>query len=296
MAATSPLRAERPLPYLTRVSLSTRKGVHNFRTLRVCLQWEKRKQSHDPPDNGTTAKRTTLWVLNPQRGDPFWLFRSKISDPSPTSWPPAICGTAAESGKKIQLITRPLQALMDTRLTAPRKEKILETTVQKEIEALRHMTLSQLRQKHAEVFGEETRSHHKQFLFRRIAWRIQALAEGGLSERARRRALEIANDADLRVRAPKTAFQQDVGFSLNGTVQRSLAPQTDPRLPAVGEEIARDYKGRSIVVKVREGGFEYEGKLYKSLSAIARVVTGTKWNGFLFFGLASGDGGANEKR
>ena len=65
------------------------------------------------------------------------------------------------------------------------------------------MTVTQLRQKYVEVFGEETRSNNKQFLFRRIAWRIQALAEGGLSERARRRALEIANDADLRIRAPK---------------------------------------------------------------------------------------------
>jgi hypothetical protein len=235
-------------------------------------------------------------VLNPQRGDPFWLFQSKICDPSPASWPPATCDTAAESGAKIQLITHPLRALMDTRLTAPRKEKALETTVRKEIEALRHMTLKQLRQKHAEVFGEETGSHHKQFLFRRIAWRIQALAEGGLSERARRRALDIANDADLRVRAPKTAFQQDVDFSPSGAVQRRLAPQIDPRLPAVGEEIVRDYKGRTIVVKVRERGFEYEGKLYKSLSAIAREVTGTKWNGFLFFGCAANNGEANEKR
>jgi hypothetical protein len=185
---------------------------------------------------------------------------------------------------------------MDTRLTALRKEKALQTTVRKEIEALRQMTLSQLRQKHAEVFGEETRSHHKQFLFRRIAWRIQALAEGDLSERARRRALEIANDADLRVRAPKTAFQQNTEFSANGKVQRKLPAQADSRLPALGEEIAREYKGRSIVVKVREGGFEYEGRIYKSLSAVAREVTGTKWNGYLFFGLASGEGGASEKR
>lgn len=61
------------------------------------------------------------------------------------------------------------------------------------------MTVGQLRQEHIEVFGEESRSNHKQLLFRRIAWRIQALAEGGLSERARRRAMEIANDADLRI-------------------------------------------------------------------------------------------------
>ncbi len=59
----------------------------------------------------------------------------------------------------------------------------METTVRKEIEALRHMPVGQLRKRYAEVFGEETRSHHKHFLFRRIAWRIQALAEGGLSER-----------------------------------------------------------------------------------------------------------------
>ena len=76
--------------------------------------------------------------------------------------------------------------------------------MQKQIEELGRMTVSQLRQKHLEVFGEESRSSHRQFLFRMIAWRIQALAEGGLSERARRRALEIANDANLRVLAPRT--------------------------------------------------------------------------------------------
>jgi len=111
------------------------------------------------------------------------------------------------------------------------KEKALETTIQEEIESLRKMTVSQLRQKHAEVFGEETRSHHKQHLFRRIAWRIQALAEGSLSERARRRAPEIANDADLRMRAPKTAFQQDVDFSPNGAVNSRLGAAFDPPTP-----------------------------------------------------------------
>ena len=82
-------------------------------------------------------------------------------------------------------------------------------TIEDQIAELGRLTVTQLRQKYVEVFGEESRSNHKQFLFRRIAWRIQALAEGGLSERARRRALEIANDADLRIRAPKTEFGQD---------------------------------------------------------------------------------------
>ena len=162
----------------------------------------------------------------------------------------------------------------------------METTIRKEIEALRHMTVAQLKKKYAEVFGEETRSHHKHFLFRRVAWRIQALAEGGLSERAHRRALEIANDADLRVRAPKTTFQQDFSLSSGNAVNGRVAVKADPRLPAPGATVERRYKGRDIVVKVRKEGFEYEGKLYKSLSAIAREVTGTKWNGFLFFGCA----------
>ena len=104
----------------------------------------------------------------------------------------------------------------------------METTIRKEIEALRHMTVGQLKKKYAEVFGEETRSSHKQFLFRRIAWRIQALAEGGLSERARRRALEIANDADLRIRAPKTAFLQDVSLSSDSAVKRRVGARMRP--------------------------------------------------------------------
>ena len=97
---------------------------------------------------------------------------------------------------------------MDTRLTALRKERRVETAMQmqREIEALSRMTVGQLREKYMEVFGEESRSNHKQFLFRRIAWRIQASAEGGLSERARRRALEIANDADVRIRAARTRY------------------------------------------------------------------------------------------
>lgn len=78
-----------------------------------------------------------------------------------------------------------------------------ETEIRRDIEGLRHLTTAQLKDRYREVFGEDSRSNHKQFLFRRIAWRIQANAWGGLSERARRRALEIADDADLRIRAPK---------------------------------------------------------------------------------------------
>jgi hypothetical protein len=73
------------------------------------------------------------------------------------------------------------------------------------VSELRRMTVTELRRKYAEVFGEQTRSGHKDYLVRRIAWRVQANAEGGLSDRARRRAMEIARDADLRMRAPGPA-------------------------------------------------------------------------------------------
>ena len=151
------------------------------------------------------------------------------------------------------------------------------------IEQLRGLTVAALKIRFRELFGEESKSSNKQFLFRRIAWRMQANAEGDLSERARRRASEIASDADLRTRAPK-------GFVIESSCdgERSVdhsRPQRDWRLPASGTLLTRRLEDRQIVVKVLGDGFEYESRRYRSLSAIAREVTGTRWNGLLFFGL-----------
>ena len=71
------------------------------------------------------------------------------------------------------------------------------------IEALQDLKIPALKKRYRELFGEESKSSNKQFLFRRIAYRLQANAEGDLNERARRRAADIADDRDLRVRAPK---------------------------------------------------------------------------------------------
>jgi hypothetical protein len=78
-----------------------------------------------------------------------------------------------------------------------------QLNVGKELAALERLTVRQLRARYAEVFGEETRSRHKDHLIKRIVWRLQALATGGLSERARARAAELANDADLRMLPPR---------------------------------------------------------------------------------------------
>jgi len=148
------------------------------------------------------------------------------------------------------------------------------------------MTVKALRVKYIEVFGEETRSCNKDFLMKRIAWRIQALAEGDISERATRRAEELADDADLRVRMPATILRSDIEATDLRTTSYSFQPDKgDQRLPMPGAIICREYKGKTIRVMVLEKGFEFNGNVYRSLSAIAKKVTGSKWNGFHFFGL-----------
>jgi len=158
----------------------------------------------------------------------------------------------------------------------------MNATVLREIEQLRSLTVNGLRIKYREVFGEDSRSNHKDYLYRRIAWRLQANAEGDLSERARRRALEIANDADLRVRAPKSILDPE---ARERTTVTTISGARDPRLPKAGTLLTREFKGQVYVVKVLENGFEYEGQPYTSLSRIASQIAGTRWNGFTFFGL-----------
>lgn len=156
----------------------------------------------------------------------------------------------------------------------------MEEAVWVALERLQRMPIEQLRARYREVFGEECRSKHKQHLVRRIAWRLQALAQGDLSQRARRRALEIANDADLKVQVPSAWVRMD------RTTKKDQSRRPDRRLPAPGTLLTRTYRDKTIVVKVLAEGFEYEGQHYGSLSAVARAATGTRWNGLLFFALA----------
>jgi hypothetical protein len=161
--------------------------------------------------------------------------------------------------------------------------------ISKELAALERMTVPELRRKCAEVFGEGTSSRHKQFLIRRIVWRLQANEEGDLSERARQRAKELAADSDVRLTAPTAKGSAPGGETMVSTIQ--LAP--DDRLPMPGAIITRRYKGQMIEVRVLPHGFEYEGEIYRTLSAVAKQVTGTHWNGFHFFRLrvkGHGDG------
>ncbi len=161
-----------------------------------------------------------------------------------------------------------------------------------EIEQLRGATVRELRVKYFDLFGEPSRSNHKQFLFRRVAWRLQALAYGELSEYARQQALVLAQDADLRIKAPRhlVGTAQQV---LQPTLRSRRKPGRDERLPQPGSILRREFKGQPVMVKVLPDGFQYQDRFYKSLSAIARQVTGTRWNGYAFFRCKTSDGGSH---
>jgi hypothetical protein len=153
------------------------------------------------------------------------------------------------------------------------------------IRELRQMTVGELREKYIEVFGEANRSRNRDYLIRRIAWRIQATAEGGITERAKLRAQELANEADIRVR--HTRIQPATGPAAH-QITASIKPGRDPRLPLPGTILTREFQGRTICVEVGIHTFRWEDREYRTLSAIAKEVTGTQWNGFAFFGLGGG--------
>jgi hypothetical protein len=164
----------------------------------------------------------------------------------------------------------------------------MSLNVARELAALGGMTVKELRDKYAEVFGEETPAHNQTWLARRIVWRLQALAEGDLSERARRRAAELANDADLRMNPPKALAVAPT----EPAATKVLPFKPDGRLPPPGTVLTRKYKGEVLQVKVLPHGFEYEGEVYGSLSAVARAITGSHCNGYLFFKLGDKGGDA----
>src|SRR3954471_19732322 len=89
-------------------------------------------------------------------------------------------------------------------LLSRRREAAMTEALAMEIEGLRKLKTKALKARYRELFGEESRSSNHAHLFRRIAWRLQARAEGDLSERARKRILELADDGELRLRAPRS--------------------------------------------------------------------------------------------
>ena len=157
-------------------------------------------------------------------------------------------------------------------------------SIEQTIATLRTMSAGQLREKYLEVMGEPSRSGNKDFLFKRVAWRIQSLAEGGLSERARGRAEELARDADIRTTVPRPP---KVATDVRTVTLSAPRVTAHDRIPIPGTLLTRQYHGKHVAVTVLPKGFDYDGQVYRSLSAVAKVVTGSHWNGHLFFGLTT---------
>jgi len=163
----------------------------------------------------------------------------------------------------------------------------MNRTIVQQLADLQRLPNRGLRARYVEVFGEQTPSKNRTWLIRRLAWRLQALAEGGLSERARQRAAELANDADLRMNPPAASPTAPELTSV-----QTVEIAADERLPPPGTILTREYKGATIRVQVLPKGFAYEGQVFRSLSAVAKAVTGSHCNGFLFFKLTNHGGAA----
>jgi hypothetical protein len=157
-----------------------------------------------------------------------------------------------------------------------------DNTIRKDLAALQKMTPTQLRQRYRELYGDEARSGNRLWLLRRCGWRMQALAEGDMTERLKRvreRALVMADDADVRVIPPRTPVPgTDMPRHVTATDLKS-----DVRLPMARTVMTREFKGRRYGVTVLPNGFEYDGEIYQSLSAVAHAITGSHWNGYHFF-------------
>jgi hypothetical protein len=154
----------------------------------------------------------------------------------------------------------------------------VDLNIVNEVAALERLTIGQLRQRFAELFGEATAASNRTWLVKRIVWRLQALAEGDLSERARRRAAELARDADLRLNPPRSKTA-----TATPPEPVNVPTPVDHRLPPPGTILTRPYKGQLVQVQVLTEGFAFAGHVYPSLSAVAKVITGTHTNGYHFF-------------
>jgi hypothetical protein len=133
------------------------------------------------------------------------------------------------------------------------------------IAALKTMPAPQLKNQWRELFETEPPPYNRRFLESRLAYRIQELAYGGLK--------------------PETVKRLEaLGEQLDGGRIDVRKRKADER-PVSGTRLIREFQGIEHCVTVRDNDYEYQGRPYKSLSAIARAITGTRWNGWKFFGL-----------
>ena len=142
-----------------------------------------------------------------------------------------------------------------------------------EIDALRELSTTQLVKRYVELFGKPPRVKNREWLWKRCAWKLQEQRYGGLSAVAKQRLEVLVAEIDLLVEENRRC--------VSGTLRMKRRARKDK----VGTVFTRTWHGREIRVQVVEGGYEWDGVLYTSLSAVANAVTGSHWSGRRFFGL-----------
>jgi Protein of unknown function (DUF2924) len=145
-------------------------------------------------------------------------------------------------------------------------------SVMASVAALKTTPTAELKAKWRELFATEPPPYNRRYLESRLAYRIQELAYGGLKPETVARLEALAQDLD-------------------GGDPRKRRRRAQDR-PVTGTRLIREWQGIEHCVTVRDDGFEYQGRPYESLSAVARSITGTRWNGPLFFGLRNQRGQA----
>jgi len=154
-----------------------------------------------------------------------------------------------------------------------------EQRIARQIAGLNQLPYSELKERWRILFGKEPPAYNRVFLVNRLAYRIQELTYGGLPEitRERMRQILLANGYD------------DKGRKAGDGRGATKRPGDD--LPVLGTRLSREWNGKRHEVTVVPGGFEYQGRRYRSLTAATRAITGTHWSGRAFFGLKTGKRG-----
>ena len=137
----------------------------------------------------------------------------------------------------------------------------MTTSTLGQVATLPNKSLPELQQIWKELYQDDPPPYSKTFLAKRLAFRIQELAFGGLSEATEKRLKALSKENGGRI------------------------PTISTNKPIVGTKLIREFKGIEHSCTVTATGFEYQGRPYKSLSAVARAITGTRWNGLVFWGL-----------
>src|SRR4051794_32300808 len=160
---------------------------------------------------------------------------------------------------------RTARTTVDAGPPRPGEDKDRDATVLGRVVALKRMPVNDLKAEWKALFGTEAPNNSRGFLELRLAHRVQELTYGGVARETTKLLNALADEVQGK--------------------QGRKTMVSDPRNPVAGTRLVREWDGAEHITTVLQDGFEFEGRKYKSLSAIARHITGTRWNGYRFFGL-----------